>query len=255
MAFPANLAAALAQPGATILSWIEIEGLRYAYGNRAQAAAFWTSLASGLRFDELKSYLTEVPPGVDARLDPLEGMASSGEFEFHLIDGDGYLTQAMNVGREAYDPDRLVLSADAAKGSATLNVLGSTTNWPASGIGYIGRCTFSYAGKTGNSLTGVVQGLYRSQDQDHATGEGITMYPAQLYRRRCWHYLAAADTQGAFNVADRGARYAGTIDDCEMDQGGAGYVLKVRTAERELEEAQAFRGLRKGTLATGIPGP
>ncbi len=255
MALPANFLALLSQPGAKALHWIEIEGLPYAYGNRAQAAAFWTSLAVPMRFEAIRPYLPEVSGGVDARLNPLDGIASPGEFTFKVTDADGFLTQAANVGRDDSDPNALWLTADAAAGAATLNVGGNLAAWPAAGVGYIGRTTFSYTGKGTGTLTGVVPGVYRSQDVAIAKGSVVTQYPQHLGLRRCWFYLAMSATE-VFAIADRVARYAGLIEDYDLDNGLTRWRLVVRTPEKELGESTTlFRGFRSGRLASSLPGP
>ncbi len=254
MALPTNFLALLGQPGAKTLYWIEIEGLPYAYGSRAQPASFWTSLAASLRFEELRPYLPEVPGGVDARLNPLDGMASPGEFQFKVADVDGFLTQAANVGRDEEDPNALWLTADAAAGAGTLNVGGNLGAWPSSGVGYCGRVTFSYSGKGGSTLTGVVWGVYRSQSVDLTTGAVLTTYPQHLALRRCWFYLAMSATD-VFAVGDRVARYAGLIEDYSLE-GLTTYALVVSTPEKELGESTTlFRGFRSGRLASSLPGP
>lgn len=252
MALPANFLALLSQPGASTLYWIEIEGLPYAYGTRAQASAFWSSLALAQRFEELRPYLSEVPSGVDARLDPLEGLASPGEFTFRVVDADGFLTQTANVGRDEEDPDALWLTADAAAGATTLNVGGNLSAWPTSGIGYMGRTTFTYTGKGASSLTGVTMGRYRSPDVLHTKGEVVTQYPQHLGLRRCWFYLAMSSTE-TFAIGDRVARYAGLIEDYNLDD-LTRWVLTVRTPEKELGESTTlFRGFRSGRLRSALP--
>ncbi len=254
MTLPTNFLALLSQPGAKTLYWIELEGLPYAYGSRAQPASFWSSLAAELRFEELRPYLPEVPGGVDARLNPLDGIASPGEFHFQVVDADGFLTRAANVGQDAEDPNALWLTADAAAGAATLNVGGNLSAWPASGAGYAGRVTFKYTGKGASTLTGVTWGIYRSQSVALSTGSVLTTYPQHLGLRRCWFYLAMSATD-AFSVSDRVARYAGLIEDYALD-GLTTYVLTVRTPEKELgESATLFRGFRSGRLASSLPAP
>ncbi len=251
MALPANFLALLGQPGAKTLYWIEIEGLPYAYGSRAQPASFWTSLAASLRFEELRPYLPEVPGGVDARLNPLDGMASPGEFQFKLVDADGFLTQAANVGRSDSDPNTLWLTADAAASFATLSVGGNLSAWPASGVGYIGRTTFSYTGKGAGTLTGCVPGVYRSQNVAISKGSLVSQYPQHLGLRRCWFYLAMSATE-VFAIADRVARYAGLIEDYDLSD-PATWRLVVRTPEKELGESTTlFRGFRNGRLASSL---
>lgn len=252
MTLPANFLALLGQPGARTLYWIEIEGLPYAYGSRAQPASFWASLAVAQRFEELRPYLPEVPSGVDARLNPLEGLASPGEFQFKVVDADGFLTQAANVGRDEEDPNALWLTGDAAAGATTFNVGGNLAAWPSSGVGYCGRVTFSYSGKGVGTLTGVTMGVYRSQSVAITTGSLLTMYPQHLGLRRCWFYLAMSAT-GSFAVGDRVARYAGLIEDYDLD-GPAKWRLVVRTPEKELGESTTlFRGFRSGRLASSLP--
>lgn len=254
MAIPANYLALLGTHGAQSLNWIEIEGLPYAYGTRAQAASFWTSLAVTHRFESLLPYLDEVPPGVDARLDPLEGLASPGEFRFSVVDVDGFLTQASNVGRDEADPDALWLTADAAAGAATLSVGGNLAAWPTSGIAYLGRETVKWTGKGAGTLTGVTRGHYRSQDVLHTKGESVTQYPQHLGLRRCWFYQALSSTS-SFAVGDRVARYAGLIEDYGLD-GLTKWSLVVRTPEKELgEKTQLFRGFRSGRLVSALPAP
>lgn len=250
---PIGIALALRKPGVSVLCWVEIEGLRYAYGNRALPGSFWASLPLAQRFDALRSLLSETPVGVDAKLDPLEGIAQSGEFEFRVVD-DGYLIQSANVGREAYDTSRLYLKQPCAGTDTTLAIAGDTSSWPASGIAYLGRTTLSYAGKTASAMTGVVQGLYRSAVQSHAQGEGLTLYPPFLARRRCWYSIAAQADGAPFSIAYRIPRYAGIIDEYPLESGGGVWALKVRTDERAFQDARIFRGLRSGTLASALPG-
>lgn len=250
---PANFLALLGQPGAQALYWIEIEGLPYAYGNRSQTSAFWSSLAVAQRFEELRPLLAEVPGGVDARLDPLEGIASPGEFAFRVVDADGFLTQAANVGRDEEDPNALWLTANAAAGATTLNVGGNLAAWPTSGIGYMGRTTFTWTGKGAGTLTGVTLGRFRSPDVLHSQGELVTQYPQHLGLRRCWFYLAMS-ADGTFAVGDRIARYAGLIEDYALDVGLTTWSLTVRTPEKELGESTTlFRGFRSGRLRSALP--
>jgi hypothetical protein len=251
---PATFLAALQQPGASALYWVEIEGLPYAYGTREQPAAFWTALPLAQRLEGIRPYLPKVPEPVDARLDPLEGIASPGECRLQIVDADGLLTQAANVGREDADPDALYLTADVAAGAATLNVGGNLAAWPATGTGYIGRTTFSYTGKGAGTLTGVTPGRYRSPDVLHTAGEPVTQYPVHLKTRRAWLYLALA-TSGAWSVADRVTRYAGEIDDYQLEAGLSTWSLVVRTPEKGFADATLFRDLRSGTLRSSLPGP
>jgi hypothetical protein len=254
MALPANFLALLGQPGARTLYWIEIEGLPYAYGSRAQTSAFWSSLGAAMQFEALRPYLPEVPGGVDARLNPLDGIASPGEFQFKVVDVDGFLTQAANVGRDEEDPDALWLTADATAGAGTLNVGGNLSAWPTAGVGYCGRVTFRYTGKGGSTLTGVTWGIYRSQSVDLTAGSVLTMFPQHLGLRRCWFYLAMS-ANDTFAIGDRAARYAGLIEDYSLED-LTKYVLVVRTPEKELGESTTlFRGFRSGRLVSSLPGP
>jgi hypothetical protein len=253
MALPANFLALLGQPGAKVLHWIEIEGLPYAYSNRALVASFWTSLAAKERFEAGRPYLAVLPGGVDARLNPLNGIASPGEFHFEVVDADGFLTQAANVGRDENDANVIWLTADAAAGATTLNVAGNLSAWPASGVGYVGRTTFSYTGKGASSLTGVTLGIYRSQDVAISKGSVLTTYPQHLGLRRCWFYLAMSATE-TFAIGDRVARYAGLIEDYNLSDGLTRWVLTVRTPEKELGESTTlFRGFRSGRLRSSLP--
>lgn len=254
VSLPAAFLAALQQPGASALYWLEIEGLPYAYGTREQPASFWTSLPVAQRFEGIRPYLPGVPKGVDARLDPLEGLAEPGEFQIPIVDADGLLTQAANVGREDADADALYLTADAAAGAVTLQVGGNLGTWPTSGTGYLGRTTFSYTGKGVGTLTGVTMGRYRSPDVLHTAGEPVTRYPVHLKARRAWLYLALA-TNGTWSVADRVTRYAGEIDDYHLDTGLAAWVLTVRTGEKAFADITLFAELRSGTLKSALPGP
>jgi hypothetical protein len=257
---PAAFLAALGQPGAHALYWIEIEGLPYAYGNRVQTSALWASLPLAERFEGLRPYLPGIPGGVDARLDPLEGMASPGEFQFSVVDADGFLTQAANVGREDVDVDALYLTADANPGAGTLSVGGNVAAWPAAGTAYVGRTTVSYTGLQNNgdgtgALLGVTMGRYRSPDVLHTRGEPVTRYPVHLRTRRCWFYLALS-TSGSFGISDRVTRYAGAIDDYHLESGAAAlttWVLVVRTPEKQLADVTLFRELRAGRLKSSLP--
>jgi hypothetical protein len=251
---PAAFLAALQQPGASALYWVEIEGLPYAYGTREQPASFWNALPLAQRFEGIRPYLPKVPSPEDARLDPLEGIASPGELRLQVVDADGLLTQAANVGREDADPDALFLTADVAPGAAALNVGGNLAAWPASGIGYIGRTTFSYTAKGAGTLTGVTLGRYRSPDVAHTAGEPVTQYPVHIRTRRAWLYLALA-TNGAWTVTDRVTRYAGEIDDYGLEPGLGIWGVTVRTPEKGFADATLFRDLRSGTLRSALPGP
>lgn len=253
LVLPPAFVAALAQPGSRALYWIEIEGLPYAYGTRAQAGSWWGSLPAGERFLELRPYLPRVPAGVDARLDPLEGLAEPGEFQFEVVDADGFLTQAANVGREESDTDALYLTATANAGDATLNVGGNLAAWPSSGYAYLGRSTVSYTGKGTGTLTGVTWGCFRSPSFEHAAGEPVTPYPQHLGLRLCWFYLALT-TGETWSVADRVTRYVGQIEDYSL-AGAATWSLTARSPEKAFAGATLFRSLRSGTLKSSLPGP
>lgn len=252
---PAGFLSALQAPGCQALYWIEIEGLPYAYGNRAQASAFWSELPLAQRFEEIRPYLPSIPAGVDSRLDPLEGMASPGEFQFSVVDVDGFLTQAANVGREDADVDALYLTADVNPGATTISVGGNLASWPSSGTAYIGRTTLSYTGKGAGTLTGVTLGRYRSPDVLHTQGEPVTLYPVHLKTRRVWFYLALSTT-GTWSVLDRVTRYAGALDDYNLDPSSklTTWSLTVRTPEKGFADTTLFRELRAGRLKSSLPG-
>lgn len=253
MTLPANAQLALAQPGAIVLSWVEIEGLPYAYGNRPFAASFWAVLPLADRFEALRPYMLELPAGVDSELDPLEGMASPGDFEFRVVDADGTLLQAANVGRAQDDPDALWLSVDLAAGAGTVSVGGNLAAWPAAGTAYIGRETVTYTGKGAGTLTGVTRGRYRSPNVDHGRGQTVTQYPQHLGLRRAWWYLVVAQSSAGLVVGDRIARYAGLLEEYELEK-LVTWVLKIRTPEKELGgDRELFRGLISGSLASPLP--
>jgi hypothetical protein len=249
---PANFTAELAKRWSRATRWAEIEGLPYAYGTRAIPGSFWSSLPLPRRFAECRPHMTERPAGVDVQLDPLEGMGTCGSMEFRIADVDGFLTTCANVGRDDTDTTTRYLNAAITGATTTVTLAGGDLSaWPASGLAYVGLTTLSYAGKSGQDLTGCVMGLYRSPASEHTQGEAVTLWPQGLDRRRLWYYLALGASPAP---SDAVARYAGVIADFSLD-GSSTWVLQVQTPEKEElgDDVMLFSGLRSGTLATSLP--
>lgn len=128
-----------------------------------------------------------------------------------------------------------VLSATLAAGASTI-ALADATGFPASGTVWIDAEACNYAGKSGNTLTGVTRAMYFSRDVTHRVNASSGYYPAvfaafqSFAGRRCVLYREDA---GVATAVWRGYLRPGV----ELAPDGLRYQLATQSAWERHERA------------------
>jgi hypothetical protein len=148
MALPAAFLAELAKPGMTADLWLEIEGLPYAFGLTARAAAFFAGRPAAERREGVLGTMLGIPAGVQQEARPLEGDSSIGAMSASVVfDPDG---RALALVGNSARTDSFLAMAAPARVQNVAYALGDAVKYVDAGgdeIAY--RCTT--AGTTANA--------------------------------------------------------------------------------------------------------
>ncbi len=250
---PAAFAAALALDHVAPEDWIEVEGLPWAYGLVDRAAGWFAARSANQQRLGVAGVLLALPRGAEQELRPLDAESSVGQFQFQLqLDDAG--TVLPLIGNGARRDGMVVLSGDIDSTSAvgTINFTGSAAAFPASGVLYLGRETFTYTGKGASSFTGCARGAYalpgHEARQAHTSGDLISAYPRFLSTRRvAWYCTLDGTDAGRVNL------WSGTMRTAKLMAGGAGVELTAESLDGDLK-VQTFTTQRTGKLGVGIVG-
>lgn len=250
MSVPTNFKAAIAGRAVKHFRWLEIEGLPYGYGDKAQGASWMLARPTEERLLGIRPYLTGLPDNEDSDIDVLDGLATTvGSVDFHIGDHDLLPTQWTGVHNDA---DWVLLAADVTAESNVLSYTGDGSALPGNGTLYIGTETVTYGthDPVNKQLTRVTRGKYRSRAKAWGAGIPLSLRPYSMKGRRCW-YFQCATSGGAFVDADKATRFVGTLEKFRLDDSTPGaFVVTAESLEREMTR-DVFTGLR--TLAGPAP--
>lgn len=251
---PAAFSAALALDHVTPDDWIEIEGLPWAFGLVDRSGSWFSARSADQQRLGVAGVLLALPRGAEQEVRPLDAESSVGQFQFQLqLDDAG--TVLPLIGNGARRDGMVVLSGDLDATSAvgTINFTGSAAAFPASGVLYLGRETFTYTGKGASSFTGCARGAYalpgHEARQAHTSGDLISAYPRFLATRRVAWYCTLNGLD-----ADRVNLWSGTMRTAKLMAGAAGVELTAESLDGDLK-VTVFTNQRTAKLGVGLAGP
>ena len=211
--------------------WVEIEGVRDAFGTRALAASYFSGRAATAIKDQCLAYMAQVPDVADQVVDPLNGRSSIGAIGFQLVDVAGAVATLLATNRTS---DWLFLKTDLTLGGTTISYHApagyADTNFPAvDGIVYINGETFKYAAKDAGlkQFTGCTRAMYGSKAQTHIgrtnqyVGDVISLYPRFIKKRRVDLYMNFVDQNGntLVDTDKKALPVGGSVLDWSWDKG------------------------------------
>ncbi len=253
MTIPAAFKSALSLDHVAPEDWIEVEGLPWAYGLVDRAAGWFAARSADQQRLGVAGVLLALPRGAEQESRPLDGDSSVGQFQalLQLDDAGTVLPLIANAARR---DGMVVLSGDLDATSAvgTINFTGSAAAFPASGVLYLGRETFTYTGKGASSFTGCARGACAlpglEARQAHTSGDMISAYPRFLATRRmAWYCTLDGTDAGRVNL------WTGTIRNVKMQSGLAGVELTAESLDGDLK-VKSFTTQRTAKLGVGLVG-
>lgn len=251
MALPAAFSAALAQPRVAGDVWFEVEGLPWAYGLTSRSASWFSGRVATQQRLGVAGALLGLPRGAEQEARPLDADSSIGEVSFQLqLDAAGTVLPLIgNSGRRDLQL-QITADIDATSAVASIVTTGDASSFPSSGVLYVGRETFTYTAKAGNTFSGVTRGMYAlpglEAKQAHTAGDIATGYPRFLATRRVAWFMTLDGTD-----ANRVTRWAGTLRGAKLMSGAAGVELTAESLEGDLK-AKSFATQRTAKLAVGL---
>jgi hypothetical protein len=250
-----NFAAALALPGLAVELWLEIEGIRWAFGNVERDATFFAGRPAPERRLGVRALMTEIPAGVEQEVRPREGTCSVGRLTVTVGDDVDGTTLDLVAGSARSDA-WLRLSADlpaSLADLASLTVAGTpdSTLYPAAGgVIWCGRECLSYSARAGSTFTSIGRMAHRMPGQTerhaHTAGDVVSPYPRFLTTRRCALYLTLDGTDAAKKI-----RWLGNVSDARAVRGLTAIQLDLDSLDQVLQ-ADLFSRQRRGKLAIGV---
>lgn len=245
----------LRTPDATIYLYCLVEGIAEAWVPRGT-----TSGPMGGTYETIiaNRNLSAMLP----RIEPWKGIGSSGHLSLDLVDQGGYLSRLMAAGTET------TLAATMDPGDGTIET-DDASGLDSSGTVHIHRCAYTYSGKSGDDLTGVVRtndhldeyepthrvDLGTSFEQDgYVSPVRVGTTPAYLEGRYISIHAIALDVGGYPITDDDGESdfeiWRGIITAAPPSPDGAGYKLQCETLERLIQQDPPVSGIA-GKLMTG----
>jgi hypothetical protein len=253
VALPAPFTAALALPGVSVETWVEVEGLPWAFGMRSRDASFFGGRAAAQRRLGVAPVLLTVPRGAEQEARPLEAESSVGQITVALqLDAAGTVLPLIANGARKDQQVRLSADMDATSAVGTITFTGDASAWPSSGVAYLGRESFTYTGKTGTTLTGCGRAAFALPNmearQAHTAGDLLSPYPRFVATRRAAWFTSLDGTD-----ANKVCRWAGTVRGAKLASGGAGVDLTLESLDGDLKIA-ILATQRTGKLGVGVTG-
>lgn len=250
MSIPANASAALAGRSMLAGSWLEIEGIPYAYGTFSAAASWFSARSALLQFLGIKPQLLSLPKLVSQTIDTLRGgNLSTGQATFEILDKDAQPTYWTSLSSGSYS------LASAVSAAATSWTMVNAASIAVNDYLYAGTETVQVTAKVGSTLT-VTRGMFRSTPQAFPSRFPVSAFPYAMANRRCWFYQvfdASSRTVGTWSSlaldADKVLRFAGQLTAYNLrDNDPSSYVLTAESMDREMNRP-AFRTLRQFRLS------
>jgi hypothetical protein len=251
---PAAFSAALARDHVSLDTWVEIEGLPWAFGLLDRAASWFSARPAAQQRLGVAGLLVDLPRGAEQEARPLDAESSVGQMTVQLQLDDAGIVLPL-IGNGARKDSLLRLSADMDSTSAvgTIAFSGDASAWPSSGVAYLGREAFTYTGKTAGTLTGCARGAFAlpglEARQAHTAGDLLSYYPRFLATRRLFVFCSLTGVD-----AERVTRWAGTVRGARLSSGGAGVEISAESLDGDLA-VKLFSNQRTGKLAKGLAGP
>lgn len=250
MSIPSAASAALAARSILVGSWLEIEGIPYAYGTFTAAGSWFSARSALLQFLGVKPQLLSLPKLVAQTIDTLKGgNLSTGQAVFEILDKDAQPTYWTSLSSGSFSIANAVTAA--------------ATSWNMVNAGGINVGDYLYAGtetvqvtaKFVNTIT-VTRGMFRSTPQAFPSLFPVSAFPYAMANRRCWFYQvfdASSRVVGTWSSltldASKVLRFAGQLTSYHLkDNDPASYVLTAESVDREMNRP-AFRNLRQFRLS------
>ncbi len=234
-------------------SWVEIEGVKDAYGTFAYAGSFFSARPAKEQFLSIKPHLAAIPKVIDQTIDTMKGgNLSSGQVVFEVNDVTGDPTSWTNI---ATPPAYLTVARTA---SDTLLYVSNTLGYSIGQYLYIGSevVQITAVNPSGPGTLTVTRGMFRSTAMAYPAlfPYGLSLYT--MANRRVWFYQvfdSGSRTPGQWSTLSldtmKVLRFSGVLRACHMKDGEPGiYVLTAESIDREIDRP-VFRNIRQFRLS------
>ena len=255
MSIPSAAQTALDAKSLIAGSWLEIEGIPYAYGTWSCGASLWSLAGPPLKFLGIRPSLSRLPKFFEQTIDTLKGgNLTSGAVQFEITDVDGEpikWTNLIPVGTKY---------CLACTDTATLIQLDDNTGLSVGQYLYVGTETWKIASIGVSNQITVERGAFRSKPQAYPSYFPVSTAPYCMANRRVWFYqvfdntkLAPGSfTQDSTTLNNRVLRFSGVLRQMVMKNGDPNtFVLSAESLDREIDR-DIFTTLRSFKASTSI---